>query len=145
LKDFGICQVVLNLLVITPCVSWPGWGGSVVEVAAGKEVIDTATARAGFVCRLINSLCIGQFEKTCFIHPASRCFAPFPERSDMLFCGAKKHAKNPTAADAFMEKPVLRPHSVVRSLSGRQNTGILVYKPQFSLPMSIDRFRHRMR
>jgi len=44
------------------------------------------------------------FEETGFIHPAGHCFAPFPKRSDMLFCGAKKHAKNPLSADAFMEK-----------------------------------------
>jgi len=43
----------------------------------------------------------GLLEDTKFIHPAGHCFAPFPKRSDMLFCGAKKHAKNPSAADAF--------------------------------------------
>ena len=43
-----------------------GWRGSVVGVTAGREMIDTATARAGFVRRpiKIKSVCIGQFEKT---------------------------------------------------------------------------------
>jgi len=63
LKDFGICQVVLNLFVISPRVSRPGWRGSVVGVAACRKMIDTATARTGFVRRPIKSLCIGQFEK----------------------------------------------------------------------------------
>jgi len=33
------------------------------------------------------------FEETGFIHPAGRCFAPFPKRSDMLFWGQKSMQK----------------------------------------------------
>jgi len=72
----------------------PQWRGSVVGGAAGREMIDTAIARAGFVHRPIKSLCIGLLKKPDLSIPPAAVSLRSQNGATCFFLG-KKACKKP--------------------------------------------------